>query len=243
MMTTSLRIERRMFVLGAVATLAGCAAKPITLDRQAMASVHRVALPTPGFPKRPAVAVLNGVATRLPGVLGVIGAVATAATMNNRRDALVAIFADKGFDGEAYFHEQLTARLAARKLMASAVPADASRGDFLEAYPAFPGDDALLDVVVTAYGLVAYDDKDSSPYRPAVGLKVRMIAADKSVLMQDTLLNLGIEADPQQPPDAPAVDLKSFTTFGDVRADPTGAVEAMKQAFDYAVDAVDRRLA
>ena len=50
MMNAGPYIDRRMFVLGVAATLAGCAAKPISLDRQAMASVHNVALPTPGFP-------------------------------------------------------------------------------------------------------------------------------------------------------------------------------------------------
>jgi hypothetical protein len=229
-----------MFVLGAAATLAGCATKPIALDRQALASVHSVALPTPGFPNQPGVAVLNGVARSLPGVFGIIGAVATATTMSHRQDALVAIFAEKNFDGEAYFNQQLTQRLAARQLASSPIPADHRRNDFLEAYPAFPNDGALLDVVVTSYGLAALNDSDSSPYRPAVGLKLRLIAPDKSVLMQDELLNLGIQADPQLPNDTPTA---AFTTFGDVRNNPDGAVTAMKQAFDYAAAVVDRRLA
>lgn len=182
-------IRRRMFVLGAAATMAGCAAKPIPLDRQAMASVHNLALPTPGFPNQPGVAVLNGVATKLPGVFGLIGAVATATTMSHRQDALVEIFAAKGFDGEAYFNAQLAQQLATRRLASSSIAADHRRHDFLPAYPAFPDSGALLDVVVTTYGLVAYDDSDASPYRPAVGLKVRLIAPDKSVLMQDALLN------------------------------------------------------
>jgi len=239
-MDSSLRIDRRMFVLGAAATLASCATKPIALDRQALASIHSVALPTPGFPNQPGVAVLNGVATRLPGVFGLIGAVATATTMSHRQDALVAIFAEKGFNGEAYFNEGLKQRLAARRLTPSPMPADPRRDDFLAAYPSFANDGALLDVVVTGYGLMAYDDSDASPYRPAVGLKIRLVAADKSVLMQDTLTNLGIQVDPQSPNDAPTA---AFTTFGDVRNNPDGAVAAMKQAFDYAANVVDRRLA
>ena len=182
---------------------------------------------------------MNGVATKLPGVFGLIGAVATGVTMGHRQDALVAIFAEKGFDGEAYFNAQLAQRLATRQLAASPMPADHRRHDFLEAYPAFQ-DGALLDVVVVSYGLAAADDSDDSPYRPAVGLKLRLVAPDRSVLMQDALLNLGIQADPQQPDGAPTA---AFKTFGDVRSKPDAAVAAMKQAFDYAADVVDRRLA
>ena len=211
--------------------------KQVTIDRSAMAGVRRVALPTAGFPSSPSVGVINGIGKQF----GAIGLISTAIVQSNRSDALAALMAKRGFDPRSVFQSALAAHLQALRLTVMAEPADGSRSGFIKDVTVPAGDNALLDVAVRSYGFFAFSDSDSSPYRPGLSLDVRLVGADGSVLMQDKILNTGIDALVGKGP-AAAVP-PSFTTFSDVTANPELAVSALRLAFDYAADAVTDRLA
>jgi hypothetical protein len=223
--------------LGSMGLLASCAMKPVAVDKASMAGVKRVGLPNPGFPNSPEVAVLNGIGQQF----GLIGLVSTAIVRGNRSDAVVALMASKGFDPHYYFRDKLTARLQALNIEAVPEPAAVGRSSFLKDYAFASTDDAVLDVFVSRYGFFAFSDRDDTPYRPGVSLSMRLVSArDRSVLMQDTVLNTGIDAPVGKgtgsvPP--------SFTSFSDVTGNPDLAVTSLQLALAYAADTIGSRMA
>ncbi len=224
-------------LVGALTAVAGCAVKPVLLDRASLAGVRQVALPTPGFPSAPTVDVTQGVGKSF----GAIGLITTAVVNGNRSDALAAIMAAKGFDPRAAFTQGLNDKLRSLGFTPLAETANPTRSGLLDNYVSANQRDAVLDVAMARYGLIALSDADEEPYRPAVALQVRLVnAQDHSVLMQDQLIFAGIDA-PLQRPDGPAAVI-SFKTFDQVRANPDLAVAAIRGALAYAVDAIGKRL-
>lgn len=229
--------RRGILALGLVG-LAGCATKPIVIDRAAMAGVRRIAVPTVGFPSSPDVQVRDSVASRF----GLIGLATESIMRGNRSDAVKAILAARGFDPRAHLQTALTERLAARGLTVLPEPADAARGDFLQTY-ATGGRDAVLDTWVSQYGFVALSDASDAPFRPNVTLNTRLVQArDKSVLMQDTVLIDGV-VEPVPARDSPPLGASTFRNFAEIEANPDRAVAGLRAALASAADGVVRRLA
>lgn len=230
-------LPRRAAVLGSLALVAGCVARPVAIDRASMAGVKQIALPTPGFPKSPDVAVLQGIGPQF----GLIGIISTAVVRGNRSDALVALMRSKDFDARSVFENALADQLRAKRLTTVAVSASPTRRSFVDAYPAADADDAALDVYVSSYGFFAFTDSDDSPYRPGVSLSMRLVSArDRSVLMQDQVVNSGIDA-PITTPSGSGVP-PAFTSFSDVTANPDLAIQALRLSLTYAAQAVGSRL-
>ncbi|WP_376090149.1 hypothetical protein ACE7GA_19260 [Roseomonas sp. CCTCC AB2023176] len=224
-----------MFLVG-VAGLAGCATNPpVAIDREAMARVKRVAVPTVAFPGSPDIAVTNTASQHF----GLIGAVAGAVVRNNRIEAIKTMLASQRFDAQAQFDLALSERLVARNLAIVRETASPVRRNFLETYRQGADRDAVLDVVVLAYGFLAHDDRDTSPYRPTVLVRARLVdARDRSVMMQDAVTINGVEgtvgaADPGQ---------ATFSSFSQMEARPDLTVASLRAALTAAADGVVRRL-
>ena len=146
-----------------------------------------------------------------------------------------------GLDPAAYFAQALNTKMQTIGFAPVQDPANAHRRDFLASYDSTSTKDAVLDVWVAMYGLVAYSDSDASLYYPAIELSVRLVSAsDHSILMADHLAFPGIDAPLPQPDGPPAV--MGFATFGEVTANPVRATAAMRGGLQYAVDAIAARM-
>lgn len=232
-------LPRRGILALGLAGLAGCAAKPVVIDRAAMAGVRRIAVPTVGFPADADVQVRNPVARNF----GLVGLITENVMRSNRIGAMKAALAARGFDPRGHFQTALTERLTARGLTVLPEAADATRGDFLPTYSAGGDRDAVLDTWVSQYGFIALSDISDAPFRPHVTLSTRLVhARDKSVLMQDTVVIDGV-VEPASPRGGPPLGASTFKTFAEMEADPDRAVAGLRAALTAAADGVVRRLA
>ena len=166
-------LPRRGFLALTLAGLAGCASKPIVLDRAAMSDVKRIGVPTPGFPRSVDIVVTNATSR----YFGSIGQITGSIIRGNRSDAVTAMMASRGMDPRATFQTALADRLATRKLAVVPEQASATRNGFLPTYAGGDGRDAILDTVVPQYGFLALDDSDSSPFRPTVLVRTRLTSS------------------------------------------------------------------
>lgn len=232
-------VTRRNILITATVLLAGCAAKPVILDREAMAGVKRVAIPPVGLPRYPTILVRDAVANHL----GLIGLIAGTTVRSNRIDAMQAMVTAQGLDPQRHLHAALTTRLQSHGLAIAPMPADPARRDFLAAYPPEPPRDATLDVIVNRYGYEALNDRDDQPYRPTIVLSARLVSQrDSSILMQDTVIISGLPS--RVDADLNNKDLATtFPTFTAIQADPAHAISVLRQAFDAAADGIVKRLA
>ncbi len=204
-----------------------------------MANIHRVALPTVGFPENPNIAVMNTATDRL----GFVGQIAGIVIRKNRMDAVRTMMASQTFDPQLHFHAMLIERLRAQSFAIAPESADPARRTFLAKYEPAPGHDAVLDAFVVTYGFLALDDRDASPFRPTVVVSTRLIqAANRSVLMQDTFTVNGVE-DASISLDPAAPSLSTFKDFTELEADPRRAVASLGAALSAAADGIGRRLA
>ena len=100
----------------------------------------------------------------------------------------------------------------------------------------------MLDAFVVAYGFLALDDRDASPFRPTVVVSTRLVhAANRSVLMQDTFAINGVE-NAAISPDPAAPNLPTFKDFTELESDPRRAVASLGAALSVAADGIGRRL-
>ena len=154
-----LSFSRRNRLIAVLPALAGCAAKPIVLDRQSAARIKRIGLPTIGIPSSSTVSVINAVSNQL----GLIGLIAGATVRSNRRDSLARLLAARSFDARALLSAALATQLADRGMTLVPFAAAPNRSDFLAAVPDSPAYDAVLDLYVSQYGFIARSDADSGP--------------------------------------------------------------------------------
>lgn len=220
-------VGRRALLIG-TAALVGCASTgPVVLDRQALAGVRRVAVPTPGMPAQPTVEVVNGV----PGQLGVLGRIAGDAAHDRRVEVLGSLLQAQGLHASDTLQRDLIDRLRARGFGPVPQSADPARQAFLSADPADPAHDATLDVYVTRYGFVALSEASSEPYHPTIGLAVRLTrASDTAVLLRDAITIGDVAGAP------------TFGSFVGIENDPARAAASLRLAFSAAADQVMQRL-
>ena len=227
-----LSFSRRNLLIAVLPALAGCAAKPIVLDRQSAARIKRIGLPTIGIPSSPTVSVINAVSNQL----GLIGLIAGATVRSNRRDSLARLLATRSFDARALLSAALAAQLAARGMTLVPFAADPTRSDFLPAVPDSPAYDAVLDLYISQYGFIARSDADRDPYRATVSAPVRLVATPgHDILMKDIV---DISTAEGTAPNTPKL---TFTSFSEVETDPAAGVAALSVAFnDLATGIVSR---
>ena len=167
-----------------VNVLAGCASRPeIPFDRSAAGEVKTIGLVTPKLPERPAVVLASSVGRSF----GLIGALVDANMQSNREDQFKAMIDAQNFSPQDCFMKALTETLQAEGYTVVTVESQRDGNDWLTEYPntASPAPDAYLDVIA-GYGYVAAGIGSSTPYRPWVGVRARLVrASDSALLMQD----------------------------------------------------------
>jgi hypothetical protein len=127
---------------------------------------------------------------------------------------------------------------------ATMIPVARDHADFLKQYPksAETGADAYLDLIVGAYGYMAAGIGSSTPYRPALRIKVRLVrASDASVLMEDRIFYDPLGAPSNVVTIAPDPQYE-FTDFDALMADPVNAKKGLDAAIDQSMDAAAKLL-
>ena len=136
--------------------------------------------------------------------------------------------------------QQLSATLQEHGYTVTDATAQRRQDNFIDKYPS-GSSDAYLDMVVMSYGYIAAGIGDSTPYRPIVSLKVRLVrASDSSVLMQETVLYNPYNAGGGM---AMALTISpnpsyQFTDFDDLEKMPEMAVKGLEDAIHQSAAAV-----
>lgn len=227
-------------VLTALALLAGCATKPaIPLDRTSAKEIKTIGILTPDMPTGP-----SAILASTPGQsFGLVGALIDAGIESSRESDLKAVLAGKSFTPYDRLMGGIKAALEAQGYEVKQIAvARTVRGEFLKTYPAANTEkvDAYLDVVLFRYGYGAAGISASTPYRPSIETRVRLVdAKDTRVLMEDIVFynriftaletnNVTIAPDPEY----------SFAAFSDLTNNPDKAVEGLDLAFVKSTEAV-----
>lgn len=226
--------------LTALLMLAACAAKPaIPFDSTSANKVRTIGILTPDMPSGP-----TAILASTPGQsFGLIGALVDAGMQSSRDSDLEKVLNGKQFVVHDRLMSGVTASLEVQGYTVKQVAVTRTeRGQFLKTYPVSNTEnvDAYLDIVLFRYGYGAAGIAASTPYRPAVETKVRLVSAkDSSVLMEDVIFynriftaietnNVTIAPDPAY----------SFPGFSDLTGDPDRAVEGLDIAFSKSTEAV-----
>jgi hypothetical protein len=230
----------RVFACLLLVGLAGCASPPeIPFDHVANPGVKVIGVLQPAMSPEPAILLASDVGQSF----GLVGFVVDAAMQANREKKFSGLLAAQGVRPDANFLADVHAALAAHGYTVSDVAEARSSNDLLKTYPkGEEGVDAYLDIAVVNYGYVAAGIGDSTPYRPFVSARCRLVrASDGAVLMEDTILyNPVFNAGGFQPkavtisPDPAYV----FTDFDSLTADPTIAVKGMNGALSNAANSI-----
>jgi hypothetical protein len=122
------------------------------------------------------------------------------------------------------------------------VPVTRDKSDFLARYPsnAEPKVDAYLDLVAAGYGYVAAGVRSSTPYRPTLAVRARLVSArDSSVLMQDVVVYnpVGPAAPSKAVTIAPDPAFQ-FVNFDALIADPDRAVLGLRAAIEQSAHGI-----
>lgn len=238
-----LRFGVRLVLCASVLFVSACASRPeIPFDRSAASNVKTIGVITPAFPTSSSVVL----ATTVGQSFGLIGALIDSGMRASRESDVDKLLAAQKFDPKTEFSHAVEEALQKRGYqLVSIAPPRTKAADFVEsgAFAGQPAADAYLDIVVSRYGFMAAGISSSSPYRPTVFLKCRLVsAADPSrVLMADTILvnPLGSPRDAVQisPP-----ALYAFPDFDELVANPPRATEALAKAIDQSADAIGQVL-
>jgi hypothetical protein len=166
--------------------LAGCATPGIPFDRASAGGIKTVGIVTPSFPDDAEVVLASTVGQSF----GLIGGLIDAGMQANRDSKFNAALRVRNFAARDAFVAALTEKLRAEGYEVVAVPASRDKKDFLANYPtgAEPRVDAYLDAVASGYGYVAAGIRSSTPYRPTLVVRARLVSAkNAAVLMQDVV--------------------------------------------------------
>ena len=224
--------------IAALMILAGCATKPIPYDRSAAQENKTIGLLTPAWPLQPASVLASNVGMSF----GLVGALINAGMQENREKELIGLLAAQHVDANALFVASLTAELQKEGYTVLPVTADQKRSNFLKKYPlgGEPKVDSYLDVVTLGYGYMASGIGDSTPYRPAVDARVKLVkASNGSVMMQDQVAYNAVAMGQVQNTVTLSPDPTfAFIKWSDVTADPEKAATGLTSAVDQSARAV-----
>ena len=219
------------------AVLAGCSTLPeIPYDRMTAGEIKSIGIVSPKFPNEASVIL----ATSVGQSFGLVGALVDAGLQEGRENSFKKMVQTQNFAAQDVFMQRLSAALQEHGYTLSDVSATRRQDNFVDKYPA-GSSDAYLDMVVVNYGYIAAGIGDSTPYRPMVSVKVRLVrATDSSVLMQDTVLYNPYNVAGGT---AKAVTISpnpsyEFTTFDDLEEKPEMAVKGLEDAIHQSAAAV-----
>lgn len=223
--------------------VSGCATPEIPYDRSAE-NVKAIGLLPPGFPEKPTVVLASTVGQSF----GLVGALVDASLEANRDSKFNGLIEQAKYSERDTFINNVTAALQMRGYTVMPVAAMRTKNNgFMAKYPA-KGEtsaDAYLDVFVANYGYVAAGIGASTPYRPFVGLQVKLIRAnDSKVLMQDTVIYNPVGPAVAQ---GHAVTVApnpsySFADFDTLVAQPDNAVKGLQEATEQTSEAISTLL-
>jgi hypothetical protein len=216
-------IARRGALLLLAALLAGCATR-VPLDPQAAGTVRRLGVLPAALPEGP-----TSLLRHSPGQqFGLIGAIADEILRAERERGLRGALAGRGFDVGARWQAILADSLRGAGFVVVALPATRGGGRFLEAYP--PAEvDAVLDVVITAYGYQA--PHIVAPFHPHARVRTRLATPQGRPLMEETF-----EFGPEQMVDFGVLTFiassprNAFMHSGQVATDPDRIVAGLEEA-------------
>lgn len=224
-----------------LAVLAGCATLPeVPYDRMTSGEIKSIGVVTPKFPNQASMIL----ATSVGQSFGLVGALVDAGLQAGRENSFKKMVEAQNFMAQDAFMQRLSEILQGHGYMLKDVSATRRQDNFVDKYPMEPAD-AYLDLVVMNYGYIAAGIGDSTPYRPIVSVKVRLVrASDSSVLMQDTVLYNPYNAAGGT---AQAVTISpnptyEFTNFGDLEAMPEVAIQGLQDAIHQSAAAVGNLL-
>ena len=226
--------------LAAAVMLAGCAGQPeIPYDRAAKAQIKKIGIVTPVFAE-PSVILLNSVGSSF----GLIGALADSSMQSNRDAKFKTLLLQQKYSPQDHFLERVTQGLRAAGYTVVNVTVKRDGSDFVEKYPSGDGQavDAYLDLVAPVYGYIANGTGDSTPYRPRVVVKARLVSAkDSSVLMQDRVVYnpLGPDNTAVTIPADPALQFKDFDALV---ASPANAAKGLRVATEQSAQTISKLL-
>ncbi len=217
----------------AVLAVGGCAAPEIPFDRTSSPDIKTIGVITPAFPSGPTVALASSVGQSF----GLIGALIDAGMQGNRETQFGQVIVGHNFAALDTFVATLGGELQKQGYSVTTVSLKHDKPDFLGHYP--PPDessgtrvDAYLDIVVIGYGYVAAGIGSSTPYRPEMALRVRLVRAkDASVLMQDMVIYNPIGSPSKIVTIAPDPKYE-FTDFDALMGSPDRAVEGVRTAIE-----------
>jgi hypothetical protein len=221
--------------------LVGCAGLPeVPYDRSSV-HVKTVAIVAPAFPDGPGVVLASSVGQSF----GLIGALIDAGMQTSRESSFKRLLEQENFSVRQVFVEDLVAELAAEGYTVTTVDAPREKADFLDDYPigAAPSADAFLDVSTEGYGYVAAGIGASTPYRPSISLKARLVnAKDHSVLMQNTVVYNPVRRAADGLITIPPDPTYAFKDFDTLMADPPKAVAGLRTAVQKSAQTVGKLL-
>lgn len=180
---------RTAIVMVASLLLLGACATPRTnvpFDR-AGSGVTTIGIVTPVTPAQPSIVLASTAGQSF----GLIGALVDAGMQSNRESQYRRVAQEANFHPPSLFMARLAGDLAAAGYTVSNIDVKREKREFMTDYAknAPAPVDAYLDVLMTHYGYAAAGIGSSTPYRPTVGLRVRLVSARTgTVLMQDDVV-------------------------------------------------------
>lgn len=211
--------------------LVGCAGLPEVPYDRSSAHIETIGLVAPSFPDEPNVVLASNVGQSF----GLIGALIEEGMRANRVSSFERVLKEKDFSARKTFVATLTDALAADGYEIKTIDRPAGKTDFLETY-ATNADlpvDAFLDVAVYTYGYIAAGIGSSTPYRPMIILKARLVkASDRAVIMQNQVAYnpIGFGSAAAKLVTIPPDPSYQFTDFDSLMADPPKAVTGLRTA-------------
>ena len=231
------QFANRIFACLLVAGLAACASPPeIPFDHVSNAGIKNIGVIQPAISPTPVILLASDVGQSF----GLIGGLIDLSMQSNRDTKFAALLSAQGVKPDAVFLQDLHEALAAHGYNVVDVSEARSGNDLLKLYPKAgqSGIDAYLDLAVFNYGYVAAGIGDSTPYRPFLSARCRLVrASDSAVLMEDT-----IAYNPVGPIDK-AVTISpdpnfSFKDFDTLTADPGVAVKGLSTALAASANSI-----
>jgi hypothetical protein len=217
--------------------LAGCAGAPaIPYDRSTAGDIKTIGVLTPRFPDGPSVVLASSVGQSF----GIIGALVDAGIRRSHQDSLSSLLAGQRFSVVDTFQPSLVAALEARGYKVEIIPVARDKQDFLPDYRVATNIqvDAYLDIVAVGYGYVAAGVRDSTPYRPIVGVNCKLVrAADGAVLMRDAIVYNPVNPNGRYITIAPDPAFQ-FIDFDMLMADPPRTVAGLNNALTQTAQGV-----
>jgi hypothetical protein len=232
MFRTAQRLLACLFVIG----LAACASPPeIPFDHASNPGIKNIGVLQPAMSAKPTMWLASDVGQSF----GLIGALVDASLQESRDKKFMSLLLAQGVRPDTNFLDDVRTALTSHGYTVTSIPQVRTNMDLLKTYPTGQFNvDAYLDIAVVNYGYVAAGIGDSTPYRPFLGARCRLVrASDGAVLMEDTIIYnpIGPTAKIVTIAPDPAYAFKDFDTL---TGDPDNAVKGLNAALSASATSI-----